>query len=117
MRGTDLVVAVGTYQEEIPRIGVRDEVLEELEARGIYPLEVVEKDRNGVLLAGKHGGELPEHHAEAVLRLGKGQLRDGRLPTDDELDLGDHIDDELTVHPERGPQPLPKGFDPLVGLG
>jgi hypothetical protein len=70
-----------------------------------------------VLLPGEHPDEVPEHHAEPVLRLGRRQLGDLRLAAEDELDRGDHLHDELRVDPEGVEQPLLPVLDPVLGLG
>ena len=65
--GTDLVVPVGADQQQVPHLRVRDQVLEEVERRRIQPLQIVEEQRERVLLAREHAEEAPEHHLEAVL--------------------------------------------------
>ena len=55
--GRHLVVAVGADDEEMARLGVGHEVLEEPEARRVGPLEVVEEERERVLLPGEHADE------------------------------------------------------------
>ena len=41
VRGADLVVPVGPDQHQVPHLGMRDQVLEEVERRRIQPLQVV----------------------------------------------------------------------------
>ena len=53
VRGTDLVVPVGADQQQVPHLGVRDQVLEEVERRCIQPLQIVEEQRERVLRAAR----------------------------------------------------------------
>ena len=120
MSGCDGVTSLSRYAPMTRRWRVSGWVnrsCEEPEAGRIGPLEIVEEERERVLLLGEHPDEVPEHDAEPVLRLGRRQLGDRRLPADDELDLRDHVDDELSVDPEGVEQPLPPGRDPLLALG
>src|SRR5260370_37303333 len=80
---------------------VRDQVLQKVERRGIQPLQIVKKQREGVFLPRKHAEEAPENHLESVLRVLRRQLRDGRLFSDHELQLGNEVHDELTVRAQR----------------
>ena len=85
----------------MPHLSVRDQVLEEVERRGIQPLQIVKKQRERVLLPREDAEEAAEHHLKAVLRVLRRQLRDRRLLSDHELQLGNEIHDELTVRAER----------------
>ena len=76
VRGTDLVVPVGADQQQVPHVRVRDQMLEEVERRCIQPLQIIEEQRERVLLAREHPEEAPEHHLEAVLRVLRRQVRD-----------------------------------------
>ena len=107
VRGADLVVPVGPDQQQVPHLRVRDQVLEEVERRCIQPLQIVEEQRERVLLAREHAEEAPEHHLEAVLRILRRQVRDRRLFPDHELQLGNEVDDELTVRAQRLAQSSP----------
>ena len=51
--GGHLVVAVRADDEEVARLGVGHEILEQPEARRVGPLEIVEEERERVLLAGR----------------------------------------------------------------
>jgi hypothetical protein len=57
--------------------------------------------RGTALRPGEYAEEPPEHQLEAVLRILRRQVWDGRLFSDDELELGNEVHDELTVRPER----------------
>ncbi|MFT3773199.1 MAG: hypothetical protein QM820_48085 [Minicystis sp.] len=117
MGGPDLVVAERADEEEIPRVRMREEVGEEIEAGRIHPLEIIEEDGHGVRRAGEHPEELPEHPVKAILRVDEGQLGDGRLPPDDQLDLGDHLGDELPIDPEGLEELPPEDLYPVLALG
>ena len=101
MRGADLVVPVGADQQQVPHLRVRDQMLEEVERRCIQPLQIIEEQRERVLLAREHPEEAPEHHLEAVLRILRRQVGDRRLLPDHELQLGNEVDDELTIRAQR----------------
>ena len=62
--------------------------------------------------SGERPEEAPEHKLEAVLRLSWRQVGNGRLFSDDELYLGDEIDDQLAVRTYG----LRQGTPPLVQL-
>ena len=91
VRGTDLVVPVGADQQQVPHVRVRDQMLEEVERCCIQPLQIVEEQRERVLLPREHAEEAPEHQLEAVLRVLRRQVRDRRLRADDEFQLGNEI--------------------------
>src|SRR5712692_4480864 len=63
----------------------------------VQPLQIVEKQRKRVLRPGERAEESPEHHLEAVLRILRRQVWNGRLFPDDKLDLRDEVDDELAI--------------------
>ncbi len=67
----------------------------------IQPLQIIEEQRQRVLRAGEHPEEPPEHHLEPVLRVLRRQVRDRRLFSNHELQLGNEVDDELTIRAER----------------
>ena len=43
VRGTDLIVPVGANQQQMPHLGMRGQMLDEVERRGIQPLQIIEK--------------------------------------------------------------------------
>src|ERR1700694_4766222 len=87
--------------------GMRNQVLEEVERRGIQPLQIVEEQRERSLLPREYAEEAPEDHLEAALRVLRRQIRDGRLFPDHELQLGNEVHDELAVRPQRLAQGVP----------
>ena len=66
MRGADLVVPVGADQQQMPHLRMGDQVLQEVERRCIKPLQIIEEQRERVLLARKHAEEAPENHLKAA---------------------------------------------------
>src|SRR5216684_5698132 len=86
---------------------MRDQVLEEVERCGIQPLQIVQKQRERVLLPREYAEEAPEDHLEAALRVLRRQVRDGWLFSDHELQLGNEVHDELAVRAKRFAQGVP----------
>ena len=68
-------------------------MLEEVERCCIQPLQIIEEQRERVLRPGERAEEPPEHHLEAVLRISRRQVWNGRLFPDDDLHLRDEADD------------------------
>ena len=101
MRGTDFVLPVGADQQHVPHFRVRHQMLEEVERCCIQPLQIIEEQRERMLLAREHPEEAPEHHLEAVLRVLRRQVRDRWLFPDHELQLGNEVDDELAIEAQH----------------
>ena len=112
VRRTDLVVPVGSDQQQVPHLRMRDQVLEEVERSGVQPLQIVEEQGERMLLAREHPEEAPEHHLEAILRVPRRQVRDWRLFSDHELQLGNEIHHELTIRAQR----IDEGGSPAAKL-
>src|SRR5260370_25729915 len=66
VRKSDLVISVGTNQKEVPHLRMRHQVLEDVERRCINSLQVVEEQRERVLLPCEYAEQAPEYHLEAV---------------------------------------------------
>ena len=75
VRGIDLVVPVGTDQQQMPHFRVRHQMLKQVERCCVQPLQIVEEQRERMLLAREHAEEAPEHHLEAILRVLRRQVR------------------------------------------
>ena len=60
VRGADLVVSIGPDQKQVPHLRVRDQVLEEVERRCIKPLQIVEEQRERMLLPREYAEKAPE---------------------------------------------------------
>ena len=112
VRGADLVVPVGPDQQQMLHLRVRDQVLDEVERRGIQPLQIIKEQRERMFLAREHAEEAPENHLEAVLRILWRQIGDRRLFPDHEFQLGDEVDDQAAIRA----QGLPQRASPLAEL-
>src|ERR1700736_4628613 len=66
-----------------------------------------------MLLPREHPEEAPEHHLEAVLPVLRRQVRDRWLSPNHEFQLGNEVDDELTIRA----QCLTQGVSPPAKLG
>ena len=68
---------------------------------------------SGCSCAREHAEEAPENHLKAILGVLRRQVRDRRLRSDNELELGNEVDDELAVRAQR----LAQGVPPPAQLG
>src|SRR3954451_9860356 len=84
-------------------------MLDEVEAGGIQPLQIIEEQCERMLPPGEYAKKTPEHRLKSVLRFSGRQLGDGRLFPDDEPQFGNEVDDVLSVRTER----LCQGAPPL----
>ena len=112
VRGSDLVVPVGPDQQQMPHLRMRDQVLDEVERRRVQPLQIIEEQRERMLLAREHAEEAAKHQLEAILGILRRQVGDRRLCSDHQFQLGNEIDDELAVRAQR----LAQGVPPLAKL-
>jgi hypothetical protein len=92
-------------------------VLEEVERRCIEPLQIVEEQRERVLLPREYAEKPPENHLEAVLRVLRRQVRNRWLASDHKLQRGNEVDDKLTVRAQRLPQGVPPPAKRRLALG
>src|ERR1700726_3903581 len=113
MGGVDFVVAICADQHEVLQISPGQEILEQVERRRVEPLKIVEEERKRMFRPGEHADKPPKHQLETSLRVLWRKLRDGRLVTDDELQLGNEIGYEPAVRAQR----LQKGVAPTAKLG
>src|SRR6202521_6205065 len=88
-------------------------MFDKVERCGIQPLQIIEEQRERMLLTREHPEEATEHHLEAVLRVLRRQVRDRGLFPDHELQFGDELDDELAIRTQR----LAQGIPPPAKLG
>jgi len=107
VRGRDLVVPIGAESAASSAPRLPQQILEQIERRRVQPLQIVEEQHQRMFRPGEDADEAPEHQLEAVLRISWRQLWNGRLFPDDELHLGDEIDDQLAVRADR----LPSGHN------
>src|SRR5271167_4202156 len=88
MGGADLVIAERSNQEQVVDIRMGRELLQEIERSRIQPLQVVQKEHQGMFFACEDRDELPEHHLEALLRLQGREVGNRWLFSDNELEFG-----------------------------
>ena len=69
-----------------------------------------------MLLPREDAEETPENHLEAVLRVPRRQVRDRRLCSDHEFQLGNEVHDELTVRAQRLAQGVPPPAERRLAL-
>ena len=70
-------------------IPLGQQILEQLQRCHVEPLQIIEKERERMLRARKHGDESAENQLKAGSRLLRRKIRDGWLHSDDELQFGD----------------------------
>src|SRR5882724_2192327 len=87
-------------------------MFDQIEGRRVQPLQIIEKQREGMFRPGKHTEETPEYRLEARLLVLWRKVGSRRLITDDESKLRDEIDHELAVRAKR----LEQRGAPLVHL-
>ena len=73
----------------MPHVRIGNQVLQAFKGRFVQPLRIVEEQRKRVLWPSERAEEPPEHQPEAVLRLSRRQFWNGRLFSNNELDLQD----------------------------
>src|SRR6516164_9151766 len=101
MRGIDLVVTVGADQHQVPQIRLGQQVLEQVERRGVKPLYIVEKERKRMFRSRKYADEATEHEHETALRLLWVKCRDGWRLTDDQRQFGNEVGQESGIGLQR----------------
>src|SRR6202046_3687811 len=95
---------------------MRNQMIDQVERRGIQPLQIVKEQGERMLLAGKDSEEAPEHHLEAVPGILRRQVRDRRLFSDHQFQLGNQVHNDLTILAQRLPQGVPPGTEPRLAL-
>src|SRR5882762_2132108 len=93
-------------------LGMRDQVLEEVERRCVQPLQIVQKQGERVLFPREYAEEAPEDHLEPALRILRWQPRDRWLLSDHERQFRNEVHDQLAVRAQRFAQ----GFPPPAKL-
>src|SRR5271165_2592315 len=113
MGGVDLVVAIGSDQQQVPQVRLGQQILEQVEGGRVEPLKIVEEQRQRMLRAGEYADKPTKHQLETQLRVSWRKFRDRRLLADDEFQFGNKVGHEPTVSPER----LQKRRTPTGELG
>src|SRR5262249_42936052 len=109
MRGSDFVIAVGAYEENIAEIGSAQQVFHEVERRGIEPLQIIEEKRQGMFRPSEDADKLSKHQLETPLRVLWRKLRDRRWRSDNELHFRNEIHNQSCVRSQRLPQRVAPG--------
>src|SRR6266851_4060979 len=65
VKRTDLVVAIGPDQHQVPHIWISNHVLQQFKGCRVQPLQIIKKQRERVLRPGEHVKEMPEHKLKA----------------------------------------------------
>ena len=76
-------------------------------------MQIINEQRERMLLASEYPKEATEHHLEAVLRVLRRQGPRQGLFSNHGLQLGDELDDELAIRAQR----LAQGIPPPAKLG
>src|SRR5262249_25054834 len=97
MCGIDLVVAIGTDQQEALQIRPGQYILEQVERRRVEPLQIIEEQRQWMFRPGEDTDEAPEDQLKTPVRGPGRKLRARRLVADVEFQFRDEIDDEPAV--------------------
>src|ERR1700737_1138954 len=113
MGGTDLVVPVGTNEQQVLQIRASQEILEQVERCCVQPLQIVEKQRQRMLVLFQHTDESSKDQLKASLRFLWRQLGHRRLFTNDVLQFRDELHNQLSVRVKR----LPKRITPFAQVG
>src|SRR3954452_14189558 len=82
-------------------LGMRGEMLEHLECGNVQPLQIIKKQREGVLRSSERSDEAAKHPLKAILALLRRELGHRPLLPDDERQLRDQVDDERAVRADR----------------
>ena len=119
LRGWDLVAAGGADEQHVPGVRVGRQIGHQVRAGGVHPLQIVEEEGERVVRAREGADELADHHAQPVL--GVAERQRGRLGlrarANDQLDLGQEVDDQPAVGPQRVEDAAPPGRDLIGALG
>jgi hypothetical protein len=97
----DFVVPIGADHQQVLHVRLGQQVGEHVERRRVEPLQIVKKERQRMFGSREDTDEASEHQLEPPLRLLRRQLRDRRWFADNELQLGDEVDDEPAVRAQR----------------
>ena len=101
MRGIDLVVPIRADEQQVLQIVAGQQVFEQVERRGIQPLQVVEEERKRMLRSRKYADEPPKDQLKTSLRFLRRKLWYRRLLANDVLQFRDEFDDEQSVRIQR----------------
>ncbi|MEH2583532.1 hypothetical protein V1281_005427 [Nitrobacteraceae bacterium AZCC 2161] len=112
MAGTHLVVSVRTDEQEILRLGARHQIFDKHERCRIEPLEIIHKNNERVVGAGKYADEALEYSLKSELRVQGRQCGDRWLWSDQDHKLGDQIGQKSALTADR----IEDGIAPVVDV-
>src|SRR4051812_42249484 len=98
---TDFIVAVGTDQQQVLHVRLGQKILEHIECRGIEPLHVIKKEREGMFRSREYADELPKKELKTSLGFQWRQLGHWRLLANDKPQLWYEIDEKQSVRTQR----------------
>ena len=97
MGGINFVVSVGADQHQVLHIRLGQQILEQIERCRVEPLQIIEEQGQRMFRPCEYADKSPEHQLEAALRVLWRKIRDWWLFSDDELQFGNQIHNELSV--------------------
>ena len=112
MGGIDFVVPVGADQHQVLHIRPDQQILKQIERRGVEPLQIVEEQGERMLRPREDTDKATEYQLEAALRVLGRKFRDRWLFSYDELQFRDEIHNEPSVRVQR----LVNGVAPFAQL-
>src|SRR5262245_40205523 len=102
----DFVVPVGAYQHHVLDIRPGQQILHQIERRGIEPLQIVKEKGQRMFRPREYADESTEHQLKAALRVLWGEFRDRRLFSYEELQFWNPIHNELAGRTQRVSKPV-----------
>src|SRR5271166_6205143 len=100
----------------MPDVWVSNELFEQLEARRVQPLEIVQEQRQRVFLPSKRAKEPREERFKSDLRFMRREFRHERLLANNKLQFGNQIYHQLTVCADSFPDRISPMADFLFAL-
>ncbi len=89
MSGANFVVPVCADQQHVLHVGLRQQILDQVQRRRIQPLQIVEEQGKRVFRAREYTDESAKYLLKPVLCVPRGKLGNGRLLPDDEFQFWD----------------------------
>src|SRR5687768_15730865 len=95
------IVPVGADQQQVSDIRLGEQVLDQVQRRGVEPLQVVEKEGQGMLRPREHVDESTEYQVESALGVLRRKVRNRWLLSDDRLQFRNQTHHQLSVGIQR----------------
>src|SRR6185437_9755532 len=112
MHGAYFVVPICTDQQKMPHVRLREQILDYVQSCGVEPLQIVEKQDQGMFRLCEYMDESAEYHLETSLSLLARKVENRRLISDNGLQIRDQRHHQLCVRIQR----LTKGTAPVAQL-